>query len=431
MDEQGELRLRRKAIQLRLSSLPLKIVLQMVHRSKAWFSKWFNRFDQFGTAGLKSRTRRPHHHPTALTAPRVRAIIRIRQRLARQAVGLIGPRAIQREFERLGGPVPSSDQHQTRLASARPRPLASSAQLFSPAAASLGRRTACDGLDLSLSGRRGQSVCLSHAEPAHPSVCANDGCRQTGRDSDRASASDLANPWNSSLFATRQRCRLLRGLQNAPPYRAGGTPVFVCRHRVDLSACGRTQVQWRSRRIERAVESGLLATTALHLVATRPTHQSAVSSMVCHALRAAHLSGADAHSGPTHRTAEAADIQASAPLADAVTDHRWADPLHSPSASQWHHCHLERNVEGGSTLRGPICLGDPDHPSSSTRHLVSTFGAIQLALDQNRGLSTARTGQTLEPRVRSTGKPMSRFTMSWPFFELSQLWEKGSRCPGP
>jgi hypothetical protein len=90
-----------------LSGLPLKTVLQTVQRSKAWFSKWLKRFDQFGTAGLKSRTRRPHHQPTALTAPRVRAIIRIRQRLMRQAVGLIGPRAIQREFERLGGPAPS------------------------------------------------------------------------------------------------------------------------------------------------------------------------------------------------------------------------------------------------------------------------------------------------------------------------------------
>jgi putative transposase len=107
MDEQGELRLRRKAIRLRLSGRPLKRVLQTVRRSKAWFSKWLKRFDQFGTAGLKSRSRRPHHQPTALTAPRVRAIIRIRQRLMRQSVGLIGPRAIQREFERLGGPVPS------------------------------------------------------------------------------------------------------------------------------------------------------------------------------------------------------------------------------------------------------------------------------------------------------------------------------------
>ncbi len=107
MDEQGEFRLRRKAIRLHLSGLPLKTVLQTVRRSKAWFSKWLKRFDRFGITGLKSRTRRPHHQPTALTAPRVRAIIRIRQRLMRQAVGLIGSRAIQREFEQLGGPVPS------------------------------------------------------------------------------------------------------------------------------------------------------------------------------------------------------------------------------------------------------------------------------------------------------------------------------------
>jgi hypothetical protein len=98
MDDQHELQLRRKALRLRLSGRPLVQVLQIVHRSKAWFSKWAQRFDQLGTPGLKSRSRRPHRQPTVLTPPLVRTIVRIRRRLVRQPVGLIGAAAIQREL---------------------------------------------------------------------------------------------------------------------------------------------------------------------------------------------------------------------------------------------------------------------------------------------------------------------------------------------
>lgn len=107
MDEQSERRLRRKAIRLHLRGLPVTKILEVVQRSKAWFSKWSHRFEQFGAAGLKSRSRRPHHQPTASASSLVWAIVRTRRRLVRQRVGLIGPRAIQREFERLGGVVPS------------------------------------------------------------------------------------------------------------------------------------------------------------------------------------------------------------------------------------------------------------------------------------------------------------------------------------
>lgn len=107
MDEQHERHLRRKAIRLQVQGLPVAHILKVVQRSKAWFNKWLHRFEQFGAAGLKSRSRRPHHQPQALRPALVRAIVRTRQRLVRQRVGLIGPRAIQREFERLGGTVPS------------------------------------------------------------------------------------------------------------------------------------------------------------------------------------------------------------------------------------------------------------------------------------------------------------------------------------
>jgi len=107
MNEQQERRLRRKALRLRLSGMPLVKVLKIVGRSKAWFNKWAKRFEHFGGAGLKSGSRRPHHPAPVLTASVVRMIVHIRRRLMRQPVGLIGPRAIQREFEQLGGRVPS------------------------------------------------------------------------------------------------------------------------------------------------------------------------------------------------------------------------------------------------------------------------------------------------------------------------------------
>ncbi len=107
MDEQHERHLRRKAMRLQLQGIPVAHILKVVQRSKAWFSKWAHRFEQLGAAGLKSHSRQPHHQPRTLGPALVRAIVRTRQRLVRQRVGLIGPRAIQREFERWGGPVPS------------------------------------------------------------------------------------------------------------------------------------------------------------------------------------------------------------------------------------------------------------------------------------------------------------------------------------
>ncbi len=68
MDEQSERRLRRKAVRLHLRALPVPQILKVVQRSKAWFSKRSHRFEQFGAAGLKSRSRRPHHQPTTFAS---------------------------------------------------------------------------------------------------------------------------------------------------------------------------------------------------------------------------------------------------------------------------------------------------------------------------------------------------------------------------
>jgi putative transposase len=98
MDEKTELHLRRQAIHLWLQGVKSRDILNKVHRSRFWLSKWRKRFDQEGAAGLPSDSRRPHSAPQAC-APRIVGLItRLRRRLVKRAVGLIGARAIQHEL---------------------------------------------------------------------------------------------------------------------------------------------------------------------------------------------------------------------------------------------------------------------------------------------------------------------------------------------
>ena len=67
-------------------------------------SKWQKRFERQGAAGLRSRSRKPHHTPSACSPRLVRLIVQTRRRLVKQKVGLIGARAIQRELRQVLGP---------------------------------------------------------------------------------------------------------------------------------------------------------------------------------------------------------------------------------------------------------------------------------------------------------------------------------------
>ena len=103
MDEKQELRRRRLAIRLWLKGVAPKRILEKVQRSRVWLSKWQKRFDQEGTSGLRSHSRRPQHAPSACSPQIVRLIIQTRRRLVKQKVGLIGARAIRRELRKLLG----------------------------------------------------------------------------------------------------------------------------------------------------------------------------------------------------------------------------------------------------------------------------------------------------------------------------------------
>src|SRR5512139_4054120 len=103
MDEKQEFRLRRKAIRMRLQGCTQQEILARVQRSRAWLSKWQKRFDQQGTSGLHSRSRRPAH-PSTIYSPRMRQlIVQTRRRLVKQKIGLIGVRAIRRELRKVSG----------------------------------------------------------------------------------------------------------------------------------------------------------------------------------------------------------------------------------------------------------------------------------------------------------------------------------------
>lgn len=108
MDEKRERHLRRQAMRLRLRGIPHKIILEKVQRSRGWLSKWQKRFEQDGTPGLHSHSRRPQATPQACSTRVVRLIVQTRRRLVKQAVGLVGPGAIRRELRKvLGKRAPS------------------------------------------------------------------------------------------------------------------------------------------------------------------------------------------------------------------------------------------------------------------------------------------------------------------------------------
>ena len=102
MDNHDELQRRREAIRLWLNGTRPQEILRRVQRSHAWLSKWRKRFRRKGWRGLGSHSRRPRHNPKAYSARIMRLIVQTRRRLARQRVGLSGPRAIQRELRQAG-----------------------------------------------------------------------------------------------------------------------------------------------------------------------------------------------------------------------------------------------------------------------------------------------------------------------------------------
>ena len=94
-----EIALRRKACKLFDKSFRVTQILKLIPRSRSWLYKWKRRFAEEGFAALDSLDKAPHHSPHEYPPHVVALVLRIRQRLQRASVGLVGARAIRRELK--------------------------------------------------------------------------------------------------------------------------------------------------------------------------------------------------------------------------------------------------------------------------------------------------------------------------------------------
>jgi transposase len=84
-------------------------ILRLIPRSRSWVYKWKQRFNDEGFAALDSVDKAPHHSPHQYPRQVLTLVLRVRRRLQRSCVGLVGARAIGRELKQQHGlkPVPS------------------------------------------------------------------------------------------------------------------------------------------------------------------------------------------------------------------------------------------------------------------------------------------------------------------------------------
>lgn len=108
MNETTERRLRRRAVRLHRAGHALRAIGRQLNRNPQWVAKWVERFDQGGGPALASQSRRPRRR-VKTSAWGQRQVLRLRRKLQRARIGLIGAAAIQRQWrkEQLPTPVPS------------------------------------------------------------------------------------------------------------------------------------------------------------------------------------------------------------------------------------------------------------------------------------------------------------------------------------
>ena len=94
-----EIALRRKACKLFDKGFRVTHIRKLIPRSRSWLYKWKQRFAAQGFAALDSLDTSPHHSPHEYPPQVVALVLRIRQRLQRARVGLVGARSIRRELK--------------------------------------------------------------------------------------------------------------------------------------------------------------------------------------------------------------------------------------------------------------------------------------------------------------------------------------------
>lgn len=120
MDEKKERTLRRRAVRLWLRAVSPRAIAVRLKRSKRWVHKWCQRYLDRGRDWARSHSRCPRQSFRYDAATRA-AVIRLRKRLIKSPVGLIGPKEIYTRLgqERLLKRVPSTSTIQRILHEAR------------------------------------------------------------------------------------------------------------------------------------------------------------------------------------------------------------------------------------------------------------------------------------------------------------------------
>ncbi len=107
MKSESEYERRARAVSLLGEGVGFEEVLRRVQRGRFWLSKWTRRYEAFGLAGLRDRSRVPKHSRNKTRDPLVRAILALRDELAahksrRAAFAGIGAETIHFELQRRG-----------------------------------------------------------------------------------------------------------------------------------------------------------------------------------------------------------------------------------------------------------------------------------------------------------------------------------------
>ncbi|MBI3950345.1 MAG: hypothetical protein HY314_07820 [Acidobacteria bacterium] len=95
-----EIAYRRQAFKLFDRGKSAHQILRLIPRSRSWLFKWKRRFDEQGWPALDSLPKAPTHSPHAYNPSVVKLVLRVRARLARAKVGLVGARAVFWELKK-------------------------------------------------------------------------------------------------------------------------------------------------------------------------------------------------------------------------------------------------------------------------------------------------------------------------------------------
>jgi hypothetical protein len=95
-----EIRFRRQAFKFFESKKSVAYILKRIPRSRAWLFKWKDRFKRDGWHALDSLSKAPANSPQQHSEEALELVLRIRDRLEKSSVGLIGPRGIQQDIRR-------------------------------------------------------------------------------------------------------------------------------------------------------------------------------------------------------------------------------------------------------------------------------------------------------------------------------------------